>query len=385
MEQRLRLVQGGQSRAEKRAADRRRIAVPGQIVWKDAKGTTRMAAVVTRDVSDNGVSVDCLGGMPIPLFRLVYFQVDREARTRLDLPAALRKSNVLSAVFRVGPCRQATGAPSEYALRMLVEPERVAPTATVVNESHAHADGIVAAGPPSCRWPAVALTLGVPAVRPTHGRFRRPSIPPSHPSEVGCRPRAGTKERLQQKPLDAGARRSPDFEVLMIDRRRFVQSMLALGAATGVRPSTVLLARPPADELRDLADAALVRRATKAGASYADIRINRYRNQFIFTRDRRVQNIVNTEDYGFGVRVIVDGTWGFASSSIVTKDEIARVAAQAVGDRAGPTQTINAEPVRLAPVERLRRRRGTRRSRRTRSRCRCSPSSICCCRSTRRR
>ena len=75
--------------------------------------------------------------------------------------------------------------------------------------------------------------------------------------------------------------------------------------------------------------------AKKAGASYADIRINRYRNQFIFTRDRRVQNIVNTEDYGFGVRVIVDGTWGFASSSVVTKEEIARVAAQAVGDRPG--------------------------------------------------
>ena len=34
--------------------------------------------------------------------------------------------------------------------------------------------------------------------------------------------------------------------------------------------------------------------AKAAGASYADIRINRYRNQFIFTRDRRVQNIVNT-------------------------------------------------------------------------------------------
>ena len=133
MEQRLRLVQGGHARSEKRTADRRRIAVPGQIVWKDAKGTTRMAAVVTRDVSDHGVSVDCLGG--IPLFRLVYFQVDREARTRMDLPSALRKSSVLSAIFRVGPCRQATGAPSEYALRILVEPERVAPTAPVVNES----------------------------------------------------------------------------------------------------------------------------------------------------------------------------------------------------------------------------------------------------------
>ena len=135
MEQRLRLVQGVQPRADKRASERRRIAVPGQIVWKDARGTTRMTAVVTRDVSENGVSVDCLGGMPIPLFRLVYFQLDCEARNRPDLPAALRKSSVLSAVFRVGDCRQATGAPSEYALRMLVEPERIAAKAPVVAEA----------------------------------------------------------------------------------------------------------------------------------------------------------------------------------------------------------------------------------------------------------
>ena len=135
----------------------------------------------------------------------------------------------------------------------------------------------------------------------------------------------------------------------MIDRRRFVQSMLAVGAAAGLRPTTVLLAYPPADELRDLADAALAS-ARKAGASYADIRINRYRNQFIFTRDRRVQNIVSTEDYGFGVRVIVDGTWGFASSSAVTRDEIARIAAQAVAI-ARANRTVNAEPVVLAPVD----------------------------------
>jgi TldD protein len=135
----------------------------------------------------------------------------------------------------------------------------------------------------------------------------------------------------------------------MIHRRRFVQSMLVLGAAAGVRPRTVLLAAPPSDELRDLADAALAS-AKSAGASYADIRINRYRNQFIFTRDRRVQNIVNTEDYGFGVRVIADGTWGFASSNVVTKDEIARVAGQAVAI-ARANRKINAEAVRLAPVE----------------------------------
>jgi hypothetical protein len=130
MEQRLRLVQGGQPRADKRNFERRPIAVPGQIVWKDARGTTRMASVVTRDVSENGVSVDCLSGTAIPLYRLVYFQIDREARNRPDLPSALRKPNVLSAVFRVGPYSQATGAPAEYALRLLVEPVRQAETVT---------------------------------------------------------------------------------------------------------------------------------------------------------------------------------------------------------------------------------------------------------------
>ena len=125
--------------------------------------------------------------------------------------------------------------------------------------------------------------------------------------------------------------------------------MIALGAAAGVHRADVLLALPPSSDLRDLADAALAA-AKKAGATYADIRINRYRNQFIFTRDRRVQNIANTEDYGFGVRVIVDGTWGFASSSVVTKEEIARVAGQAA-EIARANRKINAEPVRLAPVE----------------------------------
>lgn len=125
MEQRFRLVQGGHhTRSDKRSSERRRVAVPGQIVWKDARGTTRLASVVTRDVSEHGVSVECLNGPAIPLYRLVYFQVDRQARHIPDLPQALRKPNVLSAIFRVGDDNRATGAPSEYALRLLVEPAR---------------------------------------------------------------------------------------------------------------------------------------------------------------------------------------------------------------------------------------------------------------------
>jgi hypothetical protein len=135
MEHRLRLVQGStNSLSEKRAAARRLVSVPGQIVWKDARGTTRMASVVTRDVSDTGVSVECLEGPAIPLYRIVYFQVDRSARTRTDLPAALRGSNVLSAIFRVGDYSQRTGKPAEYGLRLLVEPKSKS-TANVTPET----------------------------------------------------------------------------------------------------------------------------------------------------------------------------------------------------------------------------------------------------------
>jgi len=130
MEQRLRLVQGSQPRSEKRISERRSLAVPGQIVWKDARGNTKLVSVVTRDVSDHGVSVQCLNGAAIPLYRLVYFQIDREARHRPDLPDALRKPNVLSAIFRASDDNRATGAPSTYALRLLVEPVRAAQVKT---------------------------------------------------------------------------------------------------------------------------------------------------------------------------------------------------------------------------------------------------------------
>lgn len=138
MEQRFRLVMGGQSRTEKRISDRKRMSIPGQIVWKDGRGATRMASVITRDISEHGVAVDCLSGTPIPQFRLVYFQIDRSERQRAELPAALRGSHVLSAVYRVEPCSAETGLPSGYALRVLVEPQRAAAvTSTPAQQRHA--------------------------------------------------------------------------------------------------------------------------------------------------------------------------------------------------------------------------------------------------------
>jgi hypothetical protein len=122
MEQRLRLVQGG-VRQEKRAAERRPMQVPGQVVWKDHRGQTRMASVVTRDVSEHGISFECRTALMVPLYRLVHFQVERHLRNHPDLPAPLRKQSVLSAVFRVGATSEKTGTPTEYALRLLVEPQ----------------------------------------------------------------------------------------------------------------------------------------------------------------------------------------------------------------------------------------------------------------------
>lgn len=127
MEHHLRLVQSGHPRRDQRAGQRLTLRVPGQLVWKDVRGATRLARVMTRDVSDLGIAVDCLDGSAIPLYRLVYVQIDRSARERTnELPESLRRPAVLSAVYRVGPSRQSTGTPESYALRLMVEPERAA-------------------------------------------------------------------------------------------------------------------------------------------------------------------------------------------------------------------------------------------------------------------
>jgi TldD protein len=104
---------------------------------------------------------------------------------------------------------------------------------------------------------------------------------------------------------------------------------------------------PSADKKR-LADVALDA-ARSHGATYADVRIGRYLNQFVITREDKLENVVNTESYGFGIRVIAGGTWGFAASSLVTTDEIARAAEQAVAI-ARANARFQSEPVQLAPV-----------------------------------
>jgi hypothetical protein len=70
--------------------------------------------------------------------------------------------------------------------------------------------------------------------------------------------------------------------------------------------------------------------ATQAGASYCDVRIGRYLNQFITTRDLNVENVTNTESAGVGVRVVCNGAYGFAATSDMSPDSVAAAARQAV-------------------------------------------------------
>ena len=112
-----------------RIGQRRNVAVAGRLTWRDAAGALRFVSVITRDVSDVDVFVECQMPASIPLYRLVHFQVERPARDYSELPPALRQGKVLSAVYRVGPYKSSTGTPQGYALRLLVEPARhAAPT-----------------------------------------------------------------------------------------------------------------------------------------------------------------------------------------------------------------------------------------------------------------
>ena len=106
-----------------RSSVRRAVALPARLTWKDASGAVRFISVITRDISEAGVFVECEAGAVIPLYRLVHLQVERSGRGAEALPSRLREGRVLSAVWRVAPCRRSTGTPSGYALRFLVDPQ----------------------------------------------------------------------------------------------------------------------------------------------------------------------------------------------------------------------------------------------------------------------
>ena len=101
--------------------------------------------------------------------------------------------------------------------------------------------------------------------------------------------------------------------------------------------------------MKEFLDTALNTAETN-GADYADIRISRHKNQSIRTREDRIQGISNSESYGFGVRVLVDGTWGFAASHRLTKNNVADITMRAL-DIARANRVVQRIPIRLAEVE----------------------------------
>ena len=101
--------------------------------------------------------------------------------------------------------------------------------------------------------------------------------------------------------------------------------------------------------MRELAKNALDS-AQAAGASYADVRVARYLREAVSAREQRVTNISSNESFGVGVRVLVDGTWGFAGTQEVSKAGLDRAIARAI-EIAKANRSAQREPVRLAPVK----------------------------------
>jgi TldD protein len=98
--------------------------------------------------------------------------------------------------------------------------------------------------------------------------------------------------------------------------------------------------------LRALADAALDR-ARSLGAAHADVRVERNRTSDLLLHDARLETSHDGDDRGMAVRVVVDGTWGFAAGVDLTPDAAAELAQRAV-EVARASAAVNTEPIELA-------------------------------------
>ena len=99
--------------------------------------------------------------------------------------------------------------------------------------------------------------------------------------------------------------------------------------------------------LRRLADAAL-QRARDFGVDHADFRLERLRGQDVTLRDAVLQGAADSEQVGFAVRVVLDGTWGFASDVELTPEAAVRTAEAAV-QVARVSAAISSERIEMAP------------------------------------
>jgi TldD protein len=139
------------------------------------------------------------------------------------------------------------------------------------------------------------------------------------------------KDFLQLSAMTLGALALPKFSLL----------------GNPIDPEEALHQRIDVKAKKELSDVAL-NAARSKGATYADVRIGRYLNQFLTTRENKVQGIANTESFGVGIRVIANGCWGFAATNDVTREGMMKTAERAVAV-AKANSLVKSDPVQLAP------------------------------------
>src|SRR5688572_30905306 len=117
---------------------------------------------------------------------------------------------------------------------------------------------------------------------------------------------------------------------MAVTRREFLATSGVVVAGISVPDWTEAFQSASTDAARGEAAEAALARAAALGASYADIRINRYRRESIATRERQVQSVSRSTSYGLGLRVLVNGAWGFAATNHVEPGAARAAADQAV-------------------------------------------------------
>jgi len=106
----------------------------------------------------------------------------------------------------------------------------------------------------------------------------------------------------------------------------------------------------PADDTVRALMMTAINTARSAGASYSDVRIGRYRNSIVFTREQQIVNTADIDNIGAGVRALVDGTWGFGATKTLTTDGVAAAAREAVAISKA-NRIARDQPVQLSPVQ----------------------------------
>jgi TldD protein len=138
-------------------------------------------------------------------------------------------------------------------------------------------------------------------------------------------------------------------------RRDFIKTAAAAAASLAaveplrLEPRAQTLTAAPADPLAIELGTEALNAARDAGASYADVRVGRYRRQSISTREHQVTSVSDNESYGLGIRTLINGCWGFAATSSMTRIAAQR-AAQAAAVMSRAARLVQSRRVELAPV-----------------------------------